>query len=177
MWTFGGCFATTGEVWRTQIVQTRAPVKRQRLAPATRPDRRPYVPHHRRDAGEEGKSRNLSLAGSGDCTRAPARVGGRDGSVSAAAPAAAAFARRVAVAAIDRAIPARLEGHRRGLPACRTNDGSSLGRSGTVTRSRLIVFLGLSARFAAFGRRVPALLEKRLIGSGEGEILPTVAAG
>jgi len=77
---------------------------------------------------------------------------GREGSVGAATPAAAALARRIAIAAIYRAITARLERHRRRLPACRTNDGSSLRRSGTVTRPTLIILLGLSARFAAFRR-------------------------
>jgi hypothetical protein len=40
----------------------------------------------------------------------------------------------------------------------------------------LIVFLCHTARLATLGSRVTAFLEERLIGSGEGKILPAIAA-
>jgi hypothetical protein len=41
----------------------------------------------------------------------------------------------------------------------------------------LFVLLCLTARFAALGRRVTALLEERLVLARKGEFLPTVATG
>lgn len=49
-------------------------------------------------------------------------------------------------------------------------------RSRTVTASTLVSFLGLAAGLATFGGRKTAFLKKRLIGSGEGKILPAIAA-
>jgi hypothetical protein len=93
---------------------------------------------------------------------------------------AAAFARLVAVAAKHRTVTAGLEGDCGGLAATRTNHRSSLGRSGTVpasaTPAALIVLLGLAAGLAALRSRITAFLKKCLIGSGEGKILPAIAA-
>jgi hypothetical protein len=53
-----------------------------------------------------------------------------------------------------------------------------LRRSGTITTAAAtrIVLFGLPARLATFGRGVTTFLKELLVGSGEGKILPTVAA-
>src|SRR5580692_8674397 len=89
-----------------------------------------------------------------------------------------AFTCLVAVPAEHRAIASRFKGYSRRLTASGTDHGCSLCRSRTVAgpSTALVVFLCHAARFATLRRRVTAFLEERLIGSGEGEILPTIAA-
>jgi hypothetical protein len=50
--------------------------------------------------------------------------------------------------------------------------------SRTVTGAAppLVVLLCLSARLATFGGRITTFLKERLIGSGEGKVLPAIAA-
>lgn len=89
---------------------------------------------------------------------------------------AAAFTRHVARPAKHRPVTPRLERHSRRLATTRTNHRGSLRRSRTVAGISLGIFLCLSARSAALGSRVTTFLKERLIGSAEGEFLPTVAA-
>jgi hypothetical protein len=177
MWDFGGCFAPAEDALDRPKFERRADsenVSGSRVGGAAGAIRQP----HRMRRGSSRGNLTIDFARLEFCPTVPGRKREPECcSVGASAPAAAALARRVAVAAIHRAIAAGLKRHRRRLSACRTNDGSSLGGSGTVTRTTLIVFLGLPARLAAFRRRVTAFLKERLIGSGEGEVLPTVAAG
>lgn len=91
--------------------------------------------------------------------------------------AAAAFACGVAVAAIDRPISPRFKGHSGRLPTTRTNHRRSLCRSRTVSGCPLVGLFCLTTRLAALRRRVAAFLKERLIGSSEGEVLSTIAAG
>ena len=96
-----------------------------------------------------------------------------------AASSAASFAGLVTVPAEDGAIAARLEGYGGGLAASRADDGRALGRSGTITctaASLLVVLLCQAAGLAPFRGGEAALLEERLIRSGEGKVLPAVAA-
>jgi len=89
----------------------------------------------------------------------------------------AAFPSRIAIPAIDRAIASRLKRHGRGLAAAGTDDRRSLSRSRTVTGTpSLVVLFGLTTRLTALRCRKTAFLKKRLICSGEGEVLPAVAA-
>ena len=92
------------------------------------------------------------------------------------AAAAAAFARLVAVPAKHRAIAARLKRHSCRLAATRTNHRCSLCRSRTVAGSPLIVLLCLTASLATLWGRVTTFLKERLISSGEGKVLPAIAA-
>ena len=98
-----------------------------------------------------------------------------------AAPAAAtrALAGCVAVTAEDRTVPTRFERHRRRLPAPRTDHRRTMRlrrRAIPATVTTLTVLLGHPAGLAAFRSRVTAFLEERLIGSGEGKVLPAIAA-
>ena len=96
---------------------------------------------------------------------------------SPAGAAAAALASLVAIPAEDRAIAPRLERHCCGLAATGTDHRRTLCRSRTVARSPpLIVLLCLTAILATLGGRITAFLKERLIGSGESEILSTIAA-
>ena len=103
---------------------------------------------------------------------------GQGGRLASASAAASAFARYVAVAAENRTVATRLKGHSGRLSAAGADHGRSLRRSLTIaaTSSALVVFLRLAAGFAAFWGRKAALGKERLIGSGEGKILPTIAA-
>jgi hypothetical protein len=95
----------------------------------------------------------------------------------ASAPtAAAAFARLVAVPAKHRPVSTRLERHCCGLAATGTNHRCSLCWSRTVAGAPLIVLLCLTAILATLRGRVAAFLKERLIRSGEGKILPAIAA-
>jgi hypothetical protein len=101
---------------------------------------------------------------------------------TACAPATCArattFASLIAIPAEDGTVAARFEGHGGWLTAAGTDHRCTLRRSRTVaTATRtLIVLLRHTARLAPFRGRVAALLEKRLISSGEGKVLPTIAA-
>jgi hypothetical protein len=98
---------------------------------------------------------------------------------SAAATATAAFTCLVAIAAEDRAIPAGFKRYGSRLPAPGTDHRSPLRRSRTVAATAptpLVVFLCHTARLATLRGRVAALLEERLISSGEGKILSAIAA-
>jgi hypothetical protein len=131
-----------------------------------------------------------SLPGIPICSRSGGEVeqiGGTHGSVSglllnpcAAAhvstPATRALARHVAIPAKHRAIASRFEGYSSRLSTARTDHRSALTRSRTIAGSPLIIFLCHAARFATFGCRITAFLEERLIGSGEGKFLSTIAA-
>ena len=92
------------------------------------------------------------------------------------AAAAAAFARLVAITAIDRAIATRFKRHCCRLAATRTNHRCSLCRSRTVAGTPLIVLLCHTAILATFWGRVTTFLKERLIRSGEGKVLPAVTA-
>jgi len=93
-----------------------------------------------------------------------------------ASSAPCAFARRIAVPAINRAIPTRLKRNGGRLATTRTNHRSSLRRSRTVAGSSLVGLLCLAARLTALWCRVTAFLKELLIGRTEGKLLPTVAA-
>ncbi len=95
---------------------------------------------------------------------------------AAGATATAALARLVAVPAKHRTIATRLKRHCCRLAATRTNHRSSLCRSRTVAGAPLIVLLCLTAILATFWGRITAFLKERLISSGEGEVLPAIAA-
>ncbi len=97
-------------------------------------------------------------------------------SATSSAPAPGALARRVAIAAINRAIATRLKRHGRRLATTRTNHRCSLRRSRTVAGSPLIGLFCLTARLTTLWCRVTAFLKKLLIGRAEGKFLPTVAA-
>jgi len=99
--------------------------------------------------------------------------------VASSRRAPASFARRIAIAAINRPITSRLKRNGSWLTAARTNHRSSLRRSRTVAGSpspSLLVFLCLAARLATLWGRVTTFLKERLISSGEGEVLPAIAA-
>ncbi len=96
--------------------------------------------------------------------------------LSPASPAPGAFARRIAVPAINRAITTRLKRNGGRLATTRTNHRSSLRRSRTVAGSSLVGLLCLAARLTALWCRVTAFLKELLIGRTEGKLLPTVAA-
>ena len=89
-----------------------------------------------------------------------------------------AFPRLVAIPAEDRPVTAWLKRHRSWLAAARTDDRRSLCRSRTITAAGtpLVVFLCHTARLAAFWGRITTFLKERLICSGEGKVLPAVAA-
>ena len=95
---------------------------------------------------------------------------------AAAAAATAALAGLVAVPAKDRAIATRLKRHCCRLTATRTNHRCSLCRSRTVAGASLIVLLCLTAILATLRGRITTFLKERLISSGEGKILPAIAA-
>jgi hypothetical protein len=95
---------------------------------------------------------------------------------AASAATAAALASLVAIAAEYRAIATRLKWDCCRLTATRTNHRSSLCRSRTVAGAPLIVFLCLTAILATFRGRITTFLKERLIRSGEGEVLPAIAA-
>src|SRR5580704_12019369 len=88
----------------------------------------------------------------------------------------AAFTRLVAIPAKHRAIAARLKRHCCRLAATRTNHRCSLCWSRTVAGAPLVVFLCLTAILATLRGRITTFLKERLIRSGEGKILPAIAA-
>ncbi len=92
------------------------------------------------------------------------------------AAAAAALARLVAVPAKNRTIPARFKRHCCRLAATRTNHRRSLCRSRTVAGAPLVVLLCLAASLATLRGRITTFLKERLIRSGEGKVLPAIAA-
>src|ERR1017187_9018391 len=104
-------------------------------------------------------------------TAASARTAG-----AGAATTAAALARLVAIPAKDRAIATRFKRHCCRLAATRTNHRCSLCRSRTVAGAPLIVLLCLTAILATLRGRITTFLKERLISSGEGEVLPAIAA-
>lgn len=91
----------------------------------------------------------------------------------------------IAVPAVDGTVSAGFEGDCGLLPATGTDDRCSrwlAPRVSTTTAvsspsARLLVLLGLTARFAALGRRVAALLEERLIFASKRKFLSAVATG
>jgi len=95
---------------------------------------------------------------------------------SAAWSAATAFARLIAIPAKHRPVATRLKRHCCRLSATRANHRCSLCWSRTVAGAPLIVFLCHTASFATLRGRVTAFLKERLISSGEGEVLPAIAA-
>ena len=96
----------------------------------------------------------------------------------ASAGGAIALAGLVTIAAIHRTITAWFERHGCWLTAAGTDHGCSLCRSRTVagTSTSLVVLLCHTARLATLWSRVTAFLKERLISSGEGKILPAIAA-
>jgi len=92
------------------------------------------------------------------------------------AAAAAALARLIAIPAEYRTIATRFKRHCCRLTASRTNHRCTLCRSRTVAGPPLIVLLCLSAILATFWGRITTFLKERLISSGEGEVLPAIAA-
>jgi hypothetical protein len=98
------------------------------------------------------------------------------GAHTSAATAAAAFASLVAVPAKHRAIATRLKRHCCRLAATRTNHRCSLCWSRTVAGAPLILLLCLTAILATLRGRITTFLKERLISSGEGEVLPAIAA-
>jgi len=84
----------------------------------------------------------------------------------------------VAIPAKHRPIATWLEGYCGRLPATRADHRSALCRSRAITGTplTLIVFLCNAARLAALRCRITTFLKERLICSGEGKILPAVAA-
>src|ERR1039457_6413355 len=95
---------------------------------------------------------------------------------TAAATTAAAFARLVAIPAEHRTIATRFKRHCCRLAATRTNHRCSLCRSRTVAGPPLVVLLCLTAILATLWGRITTFLKERLISSGEGEVLPAIAA-
>jgi hypothetical protein len=87
--------------------------------------------------------------------------------------------RLIAIAAVHRPVAAWLKRHRRLLAASGTNHCCASRLSSLVSAAAatapLLVLLRLTARFAALGRGVPALLEERLVFARKGEFLPAVA--
>src|SRR5271157_4645219 len=90
--------------------------------------------------------------------------------------ASAALPRLVAIPAIDRTVATRLKRNCCRLTATRTNHRCSLCRAGTVAGASLIVLLCLTAVLATFWGRITTFLKERLISSGEGKVLPAIAA-
>ena len=97
---------------------------------------------------------------------------------AASAAAAAALARLVAIPAKHRAVATRFKGHCCRLTAAGTDHRRSCGWCRTVAGASptLVILLCHTARLAPLGGRVAAFLKERLISSGEGEILPAIAA-
>jgi len=94
----------------------------------------------------------------------------------AAAPAAAALPRLVAIPAKHRTIAARLKRNCCWLAATRTNHRCTLCWSRTVAGTPLVVLLCLTATLATLWGRITTFLKERLISSGEGKVLPAIAA-
>jgi len=97
-------------------------------------------------------------------------------SAGTSAATAAALARRVAIPAKDRAVATRFKRHCCRLAATGTYHRCTLCRSRTVAGPPLIVLLCLTATLATFWGRITTFLKERLISSGEGEVLPAIAA-
>ncbi len=95
---------------------------------------------------------------------------------TAAAGSTAAFAGLVAVPAEDGTIATRFKRHCCRLAATRTNHRCTLCRSRTVAGPPLIVLLCLTAILATLWGRITTFLKERLISSGEGKVLPAIAA-
>jgi len=151
-----------------------------------------------REAGKERKNRETVLKGShwppepgrqspwnlatgksgSDAGNSHRNLGTRLATATARACAApaAALAGLIAIPAKDRAIATRLKRHCCRLSATRTNHRCSLCWSRTVAGAPLVVFLCLTAILATLWGRVTAFLEERLISSGEGKVLPAIAA-
>jgi hypothetical protein len=94
------------------------------------------------------------------------------------AASAAALARLVAIPAKHRPVAAWFKWNCCRLTAAGTDHRRSLCRSRTVagTSPTLVVLLCHTARLAPLGGRVAAFLKERLISSGEGKVLPAIAA-
>ena len=107
---------------------------------------------------------------------APARYALPPAAARTSATAAAALARLVAIPAKDRAVATRFKRHCCRLAATRTNHRCTLCRSRTVAGPPLIVLLCLTAILATLWGRITTFLKERLISSGEGEVLPAIAA-
>jgi hypothetical protein len=90
----------------------------------------------------------------------------------------AALSRLVAIAAKHRPVAPRLKRNSRWLAAARADHRRTLCRSRTIAAAGtpLVVFLCHSAWLAAFWCRITTFLKERLICSGEGKVLPAVAA-
>lgn len=84
----------------------------------------------------------------------------------------------VAVSAVDRSAPSRLEGHFCFLAACSADYGEHLSPGGAVARGAVALGLpGSAARLAALGVIGIASLGKQfLLAGAEGESAPTVGA-
>src|SRR5580692_5451143 len=97
---------------------------------------------------------------------------------SAAGASATALARLIAIPAKHRTVASWFKGHCCRLTAAGTDHRRSLCRSRTVagTSPTLVVLLCHAAGLAPLGGRVAAFLEERLISSGEGKVLPAIAA-
>jgi hypothetical protein len=106
-------------------------------------------------------------------------VGAGSGLVaSRTSAAAAAFACLVAVPAKHRTIAAWFKWNSGGLAAAGADHRCSMGWSRTIPGASPTLFALLchTARLAAFGGRITAFLEERLIRSGKRKILSTIAA-
>ena len=106
----------------------------------------------------------------------PARNALSPAAARTSATTAAALAGLVAIPAKDRAIATWFERHCCRLAATRANHRCTLCRSRTVAGTPLVVLLCLTAILATLWGRVTAFLKERLISSGEGEVLPAIAA-
>jgi hypothetical protein len=99
-------------------------------------------------------------------------------SATAARAASGAFACHIAVPAEYRTVAAWFKRYSRGLAAAGANHRCAMGRSRTIPGASptLFALLCLTARLAALGGRITALLKERLIRSGERKVLSTIAA-
>jgi len=116
-------------------------------------------PPEARNAKKAGQIREAS----GACTQ-----------VSAGPP--AAFARNVAVSAEDGTILTRYERYGSWLAAARADNRRSLHGRATIAGCFLTCPSGGAAWPAAFRGGVAVFLEKRLVGSGEGELFAAITA-
>jgi hypothetical protein len=98
------------------------------------------------------------------------------GARASAATATAALASLVAVPAKHRSIATRLKRHCCRLAATRTNHRCSLCWSRTVAGAPLVLLFCLTAILATLRGRITTFLKERLIRSGEGKVLPAIAA-
>jgi hypothetical protein len=97
---------------------------------------------------------------------------------SASTPSTTALTSLVAIPAKYGPVASWLKRNSRWLAAARADHRRTLCRSRTIAAAGtpLVVFLCHSAWLAAFWCRITTFLKERLICSGEGEVLPAVAA-